>query len=409
MSAIESKANFSHRARELGISDVDVQALGNSQMDTFGAYAFLVPYSGTSTDEAPLRSSLERILGAEPTAEAMSRFRRLQFEAHTAVMTDAKGRMESTQSSEPKKMPFSERAARHRAQVSRLIGVTINEHVEPSHQLLDLVEAMLEDGVLQHIGVDRCTSRFQEIHGLRKEPSVKVDASNGTIKLASKAQELEADTASEYKLRQALTRRSLAFDQAGIVTFTEMEKWHDHLMEAMFREPPEGYAHVTRTQMLNADREIFLRMSEDCRRGLKQDARGLRPVEEALRNYMFNPSVQFMLLPLPTGAGAGKGSKRKAQDGSANEDSKQDAKGKGKKKNRRKGGKDGKGKGKGAKGEDQGMKKGLWSHINGKTLCMDFQKGQCFDATPGESCAKGAHLCAVPKCGQAHPANSHPK
>ena len=152
MSAIESKANFTHRARELGISDASIQAITLAQMDTFGAYAFLVPYSGTATDEAPLRTALARILGAEPSAEEMSRFRRLQFEAHTAVMSDAKGRIEQTQSSEPKKMPFTERAARHRAQVARLVGVTINEHTEPSHQLLDLVEAMIEEGVLQHVG-----------------------------------------------------------------------------------------------------------------------------------------------------------------------------------------------------------------------------------------------------------------
>jgi hypothetical protein len=404
MAAIESTANFGHRARELGITDEALTALGVAGMDTFGAYAFLVPYSGTATDEAPLREALVRITGGEVFPEQMSRFRRLQF-AHTAVMTDAKSRIEQTQTTEPKKIPVSERAARHRAQAARLSGVTINEHIEPSHQLLDLVEAMVEEGVLQHIGVDRCTSRFQEIHGIKKEPSVRVDASSGTIKLASKPHDIEADVSSEYKLRQAFTRRSLAFDQAGLVLFVHMEKWHDHLMEALYREPPPGYSYVTRSQILSADREMFLRMSEDCRKGLKPDSAGMRPVEEALRAYMFNPSVQFMLLPLP--GASGKGAKRKHNDMTAGGDastSEGKGSGKDKKKNRRKSsGKSDKGKGKGSKGNKGNFEKGLWSHIGGKPLCPNFQKGKCFDAVPGETCAKGLHSCAVPKCGHEHP------
>jgi hypothetical protein len=406
MAALDSTSNFEARAKDFGILDADVQALSLANLNSFGAFAFVVPYNGTSTDDAPLKRFLTQVLGAEPDPLSMARFRRLQFEAHTLMMSEARGRIEQTQSSEPRKLPAPERATRHAQQALRLSGITITEHIEPSHQLLDLVESMLEEGVLQHIGVEKCTSRLQEIHGVKKEPSVKIDSSSGTIKLSSRDASIEADISSDYKLRQALTRRSLAFDQSNIIPFKSMECWHDLLLEAIYREPPAGYDHVTRIQILNADRQIFLHMGEDCRKGLKVNAAGTYPVEEALKKFMHDSRIQFMLLPLPSG---GTPTKRKPDgqpDAPQTPEKKARNKGKGKGKGRGKGEKPNQGKGSG-KDKDK-TKKALWVHIKGKPLCAAFQTDSCSECLPGETCTNGLHLCGYPGCGKPHAAKNHP-
>jgi hypothetical protein len=405
MTALDSKSNFEARALDFGISITDIRTLGAASLATFGAFAFIVPYNGTSTDDGPLRKLLTDLLGAEPDGLTMARYRRLQFEAHTLMMSEAKGRIEQTQSSEPRKVPAPERATRHAQQVARLSGITITENVEPSHQLLDLVEAMLEEGVLHHVGVQKCTSRLQEVHGIKKEPSVKLDASTGTIKLTSRDASIEADVSSDYKLRQALMRRSLAFDQSNIIPFKTFEQWHDLLLEAIYRDPPPGYEHVSRVQILNADRQIFLLMSEDCRTGLKVDASGKYPAEEALKKLMHHSKVQFLLLPLPSPSTS---QKRKADGQPDSGLAPPEKKGKGKGKGRRKGKpKADKPSGKGQGKEKEKPKKGLWVHFKGKPLCSSFQSNECSECQPGETCTNGLHVCAYPGCQKLHSAKDH--
>ena len=73
-------------------------------------------------------------------------------------------------------------------------------------------------------------------------------------------------------------------DQAGFISFDEMEAWHDQLFEAYESEPPPGYAWVSAEQMLNADKKLFAEVSRACSSGVKISSSGDRPVEEALKS-----------------------------------------------------------------------------------------------------------------------------
>ena len=92
----------------------------------------------------------------------MPLWRRLQFDSHTHVLADARGRVERTDSSEPKKIPLPEKTARLAEQKKKLAHLEITADLEPSHALIDELSQMLEDGVLRHVPVERCTSRRQE-------------------------------------------------------------------------------------------------------------------------------------------------------------------------------------------------------------------------------------------------------
>lgn len=63
----------------------------------------------------------------------------------------------------------------------------------------------------------------------------------GAIKLGKRAEELNCDTNGDINLRNAWTRRNLAFDQAGLAGFIVLETWTTKLMLAKLRELPAGF------------------------------------------------------------------------------------------------------------------------------------------------------------------------
>jgi hypothetical protein len=274
--AVESHAFFRARAEQIGIPHTDVDALQAKSLGTYGAFAFLAPYNANSMDLSQLKDSLTDILGVEPAAHIMPLWRRLQFDAHTHVLADARCRIERTDSAEPRKIPMPEKSARLDEQRKRLGHLEITSDIEPSHQLIDEVSQMMEDGVLRHITVDKCTSRRQEMGHIRKESTMKIDATGG-IKIVQKNLTLGADTSSSLLLRLAFQRRSLAFDQCRVLTYVVHEKWVNHLFSQLNHIPPPGYASVSLEQILQADVELFTILANECRTGIAADVNGSLP------------------------------------------------------------------------------------------------------------------------------------
>ena len=408
MAIIDSTAAFKARAKSFGITDADLNLLAAHDMISFAAYAFLVPYNVNSPDDALLKRALTDLLGAEPNTGNMAKFRRLQFESHTQMLSDTKARLERTDESAARKMPAPERAARHRDQIRRLVSIQITQDNEPSHALLDLAQQMVEDAQVRHISVDKCTSRVHELQGLKVVEGVAKDPS-GVIRVVSKSEGPTADLTSDYRIRQAFLRRSLALDQASLVSFDVHERWVNSLFAAMARAPPAGYSYITLEQVLSADRELFVYLGEECRDGVGLDSAGNRLVEEAMKLLMVDIRITFLLTPLRSGSSPNPA--KRALSDSAPPLSKNQAK-----KQRRqvaiakhsqpylavptKG--KGKGKGKGKVTMPAGLE-GCWSRVDGELVCMAFQLGNCSEnVAAGSKCSKGMHKCCTPQCKGLH-------
>ena len=82
---VESSAAFKAGCRAFGITDLHVTLLTAVSLDTFAAFAFVVPYSPAGPDDTKLIEFLTELLHAAPSAVLLARFRRLQFEAHTQL------------------------------------------------------------------------------------------------------------------------------------------------------------------------------------------------------------------------------------------------------------------------------------------------------------------------------------
>ena len=416
--AIESLPFFRARALQIGIPSAAIDTLQAANLGSYGAFAFLAPYNANSTDLRQLSQSLEDVLGAAPNNVIMPLWRRLQFDAHTHVLADARARIERTESTEPRRIPMPEKSARLEEQRRRLTHLEITSDLEPSHSLIDEISQMMEDGVLRHISMDKCTSRRQEMAHIKKEPAVKIDASGG-IKLIQTSISLNADTSSHLCIRTAFQRRSLAFDQCRLVTYVEHERWINHLFSQLNHIPPPGYAAVSIEQLLQADVEMFTMLANDCRQGLSVDGNGVMPVEAAIIKNMFAPQITYAILPLPTSKGHSK-----KRPGSDDDDrtSKRPRKDKGHGKgNQAPSGKGSKSPGKGISKAQAKTKaaetfatmpdlKGMWSSVRGNPLCARYQLGTCPEESfvaKGDKCSKGMHACCVPKCFETHSMKDH--
>ena len=180
----------------------------------------------------------------------------------------------------------------------------------------------------------------------------------------------------------------------------------------MQREPPPEFQRISLWQVLNADRELFNRLAEECRDGLEPRADGRLPMDIEVAALMIDPTLLQFLSHLPGKAAQSK-SRNKPQHRDQTEAEQSDGErqrhqGRG----RGRGGKGNRAKGKG--GSRQGpyvavqMPPGLekcWSRLGRDPLCMKYNQGNCPDQgiPDGDKCSRGLHKCCTPYCGGAHP------
>ena len=413
MAIIESFASFRDRAIQFGIDEADVSILKDKKFASFGAFTFIAIYNPNSADDATLKAALAHVLGRDITIEDMARFRRLHFESNAITISDAKRRTEATSEDTPKRVPAPERAARHNEQVRRLNGIMMTTAVEPSHALLDRVQQQLEENQAAYVTPELCTSRLQEINGVKKDK----EAANTTIvevgrflKVSDKEPDQRTAISDSYALRQALRRRALAYDQTGLATFATLELWTERLYAALDQEPPPNYHYVSKLQIITADKEMWIRIIEKCRAGIlpqqttvAERATLIRPIDEALTALSTDPTILTFLAHLP------KPTSQYNLDNDMNHEGENEKKrprrenrGEGRAKHRGKG--KGKGQGKGKGGKLPPALAGAWKTVKGQTPCQWYNLGKCHSSVAaGERCNQGLHACMGPGCGEHHP------
>jgi hypothetical protein len=138
---------------------------------------------------------------------------------------EIKKRIERTDSDVPTKLPVEERKERMDRLRVRLPGLEIKGHLEPSHALVDLMVQMLEQGVLKYVPWSSCTCREQEVLGTKKADvgTTIVPLSNGLLKTQKADHLYIADTGDSLKLQNALQRRALAAELAGLCDYSTMQ------------------------------------------------------------------------------------------------------------------------------------------------------------------------------------------
>eukprot|EP00435_Cladocopium_sp_Y103_P053511 s883_g17.t1 len=306
MVSLESKPAWEARARTIGVPDGFIEELKQAGLDTFGQWAFCCTGDPNVMDDTPMRDAVAVLINRDLTPQESILCRRLYFEGRTYAVSDMQARIDRSAEDKPRVMPLAERMARIERQKNALVGVTWTAELEPAHKLVDRVVAMQEDGTLIFIPPQKCVSRIQEIHQEKQEVALTFDSSGG-IKMGKRAEELKCDTNGDINLRNAWTRRNLAFDQAGLASFVVLEKWTTKLMLSKLKEPPSGYKYISTQQICECDKEMWMLLSQHSRGRLQSLDPEVYPLDALIEQLTTSPEVLCFLSPLP-------GAKREGQD-----------------------------------------------------------------------------------------------
>ncbi len=384
MSSIQdSKAHFKARAEEYGLDPPTIALLDANGIATLSHLAFAISRPGQEVDEQKFNDWVLLLNGGTPLSMGLtSGLRRLHFEAEIILTSVLKASIEDpvSETAAPKSTPVAERSARLKQMRADLPGILIEGEGEPSHLLVDECVHQHETKLLRYIEPAKCHSRETEVTSTRTEKKLKVD----TNTLAIRESKTIPDEAilSAYNLQRCFKRRGLAYHFAGLISFTAHERYVEALMRHLNMEPPPNFQAVSLSQILKADKEVWLYMSKNIE-NIRPDPAGDKPLDKALLEALKDYATAFHLLPLVKeqiwhagkgkhddipGKGRGKGKKGKAGSNSAPRGFA------------------------GCTGRDQ----------KNRPICFDYNISDCPHASHGASCKKGRHVCFKIGCHKPH-------
>ena len=300
MSIIDSEAQFEARAQELGLSPDCLQALHTKGVHTLGQLAFALGPTPGETKPEEVQAFLSKLAACTETDALI--VQRLIFEAQTLLVASLKAQVEQSSSSaaeSAKHLPPLERQARIDRQKERLVGLHIAGESEPSHELIDLCFSMFESKAIRYIPPHRCTKRDLEIQeGLHAKDKDVLILEKGALKTSSK-QLPNAPTNDGLRLYHCLLRRALALDLAGLVTFSVSDKYHQHLLAQLSMSPPSGFDAPSISQIVQADKHFWARLSERAGTTIRPDKDNKKPLDKLFPEVAYAPEISFHLLPRP--------------------------------------------------------------------------------------------------------------
>ena len=327
-------------------------------------------------------------------------------------------KLESRGEEVPRKMPTAEREERRRHLAARLVGLEMEDENDPAHCLMDLAVGIYEDNCVKYIPWQKCPKRRAELSmPASSRGGVEVGfkrTAEGFLKEEARAPQVEADTSGALKIMNCLTRRGLALEIAGVMSFEKHRLIQNRLMASLQKEAPDsGYAPISMEQVRRADEYIFRRMGEECRSGVKPNRRGELPMNITVDEILREHDLSLILAHLPGLRGGGgrasgapeppkpktgkltkaeKKQKKKERDAAAAAKNRPQREAPVKEKER-------------DRPKDRSSVKMPRDLIGcaskdekGENLCFGYNLGTCTAAAPGNKCARGWHKCCTPGC-----------
>eukprot|EP00435_Cladocopium_sp_Y103_P030754 s2321_g7.t1 len=225
-SIVDSEAQFDLRLSQVKVPVLLQRALKTAGVNTISslAYSFGQPGQPIQSDEFTAW-----VKSLEPTASVggVAALKRLLFESQTQLLADLKDKILNPEPASARRVPAAERDARLANLRARLIGV------------------------------DRESDH-------------------------------EAAVQSSYQAIEALKRRGLALEFAGVMSYVNHERYVQLLFAHLNRDPPAGYNRCSVSQLLAADKAAWSSLIEKNVKP-RPDAAGVMALysklEDALKSY----------------------------------------------------------------------------------------------------------------------------
>ena len=401
MSSItDSVAVFKERAQEVGLSSALIDVLEHKGVTNLAKLAFAAGQPGETPTDATLRD-LVTSDGGDPSIiqlGTLASVRRLTFEAQTLMVAQVRNLVEQKEDEQGAELAPAERSDRIRKQKERLGGLELIGELECGHVCYDHVMKMVQNNAVSYLAPHKFISRRSELARSKPKKELTIDGASQVV-VKSKTDDARCDTGDNLHLLQAFHRRALAMDLVGVASYKVVEAFHRFLMTQLQTSPPPGYAKISIAQVLQADQEAWLRLSEKTPNGIKRNADGRMPLDLEFPQLESDPRVAFHLLPLPAASSSVPAATRFGTQNTHNSGSKRSGKS---------GGKALKRKWKAPQGMPEALKGMQSQTASGKSICWAYNLPEgCDKCKAGQKCDRGLHLCMYPNCQKPHPLHKH--
>lgn len=293
-SLVHSTAALRDRALKAGLSTEETEAIIDSNVSSMAQFAFAISPPGSAPTEQDVRDFFNGKVAVNLGTITSTKL--LVFECHTLVVANIKSEVNKKDDSTCQStLPTAERDRRIADQKQRLAGLRLKGDEEVAHSSYDLVITMLEKDVVTYLHPEKFVTRRSEL--LHKKPAKQLSLDQDSLTVKEKPLDMVCNTRTELELVQAFRRRALAFDLVGLTSYELMNAYHAELLSHLQEDPPPGYTQVSVTQVLRADRAVFLDLAEVLTT-LKRNTAGELPLEKELMTTLARPNVSFHLLPL---------------------------------------------------------------------------------------------------------------
>ena len=140
--------------------------------------------------------------------------------------------------------------------------VIVEGPLEPSHALLELCANQYQANQLQYIKPQKCTSRMREI--TTGKPSTKeLQLKANKLVVRENVEVSEMTIHNSLLLQEAFKRCGLAYVFSNSVSHAAYERYLQTLFMHTSREPPPGCQRCSLSQLVQADRMVFIRLIEE--------------------------------------------------------------------------------------------------------------------------------------------------
>ena len=394
---LTSEAAFKEHAEACGLSETNLTALTGQGLKTLSGLAYCLTVPGSPPAEDAIRKLLDPANPASVNLASVDALRRLIFEAQTLAVAFVKTALDGANERCQELAP-AERDSRITAQKGRLKGMNLTGFLECGYSCYTMVQELIDANAVIYLDPQKMITRSQEV-GKEKKGKELILVQESKLSVRDPVSRERCAIQNELQLFQALQRRSLALDLMHVASYEVSEQWHQYLMDRMLQPAPPGFRKPTIEQILRADKQAWLRMSESCK-SIKALADGSLPMDGALKALTADPTVLFHLLPLPLGGG---GSKEPAEN----------PKGRGRGKGGQKRKSDNREPSSSSNLADRlpeelkNIPNLKFKTAKNKNKCWGFNCKKCHFSKPGGMCRRGVHVCLL--CDAEHAVLECPK
>ena len=305
MALITSEAAFAQRCGEISPDGSLHAALVGQGLKNFRQLAFSIGTPRVEPTAEQYTQLATQVFGASPAIGQIATLRDLHFESTTYVVQVFKEQASADGSeAQIKKLPMPERTARALDQQRRLSGISIVGELQPSFQLVDKCNTMIETGALVWLAPSVCSKRDSEVSIGLHDRSPVVQLEKDSLKLAAPSQRIPVDVSTPLTLQWAWQRRGIALDQCGLITWHMHEAYVQRLLNFLTAPVPSGWTPVRTEQLIRADKEVWTLLAREVRPPYKTLPDGSKPLDDPFKNMFFDQRIQVWLAPVMSGAPA---------------------------------------------------------------------------------------------------------